>query len=250
MSLPRLVTIPISHYCEKARWALQRSRILFREDAHLQLVHWFAVRRAGGKRTAPVLVTDEGPITESRDIVRWADAHRVAGIPSLFVTQTAETRELTALEQDFDERLGPHARRWMYHHFLPEKGLLIRYGGTGTPGWQRRTLPLLMPLAAWGLRRLIDTSPEAAERSRGVVDRTFDRVAERLSDGRPFLLGERFTAADLTFAALAAAATLPARYGVPLPGPDEYPASARDQILAWRAHPAGQFALRLFETER
>jgi glutathione S-transferase len=28
----RLVTIPISHYCEKARWALGRARIAYREE--------------------------------------------------------------------------------------------------------------------------------------------------------------------------------------------------------------------------
>ena len=50
-----LITIPISHYCEKARWALDRAGIPYRERAHLQAIHWFAVRRAGGARTVPVL---------------------------------------------------------------------------------------------------------------------------------------------------------------------------------------------------
>ena len=27
---PRLITIPISHYCEKARWALERAEIPYR----------------------------------------------------------------------------------------------------------------------------------------------------------------------------------------------------------------------------
>ena len=30
----RLVTIPISHYCEKARWALERAGIAYREERH------------------------------------------------------------------------------------------------------------------------------------------------------------------------------------------------------------------------
>ena len=29
---PRLITIPISHYCEKARWALERAEIPYREE--------------------------------------------------------------------------------------------------------------------------------------------------------------------------------------------------------------------------
>jgi glutathione S-transferase len=49
----RLVTIPISHYCEKARWALDRAGVPYREEAHIQAVHRLATRRAGGGVTAP-----------------------------------------------------------------------------------------------------------------------------------------------------------------------------------------------------
>ncbi len=31
---PRLVTIRYSHYCEKARWALERARVDFVEERH------------------------------------------------------------------------------------------------------------------------------------------------------------------------------------------------------------------------
>ena len=41
------------------------------------------------------------------------------------------------------------------------------------------------------------------------VDRVFDDIADRIADGRPFLLGDRFTAADLTFAALSAPMLVP-----------------------------------------
>ncbi len=57
---PLLVTIPISHYCEKARWALDRAGIAYREQPHIQLIHIAAARRAGGGRTVPVLVTGDG----------------------------------------------------------------------------------------------------------------------------------------------------------------------------------------------
>ena len=53
----RLVTIPISHYCEKVRWALERAGIPYREERHVQGIHRIAARRAGGGATVPVLVT-------------------------------------------------------------------------------------------------------------------------------------------------------------------------------------------------
>ena len=58
----RLLTIPISHFCEKARWALDRAGIEYVEQPHVQLVHIFAARLAGGGRTVPVLVTDQGDV--------------------------------------------------------------------------------------------------------------------------------------------------------------------------------------------
>ena len=37
----RLITIPISHYCEKARWALEWSQIPYVEEKHLQVLENF-----------------------------------------------------------------------------------------------------------------------------------------------------------------------------------------------------------------
>lgn len=67
----RLVTIPISHYCEKARWALERADLEYREERHIQGVHRLAARRAGGGVTVPVLVTPQGSIGESALILAW-----------------------------------------------------------------------------------------------------------------------------------------------------------------------------------
>jgi glutathione S-transferase len=82
------------------------------------------------------------------------------------------------------------------------------------------------------------------------VDEEFDAVAERLSDGRRHLIGDRFSAADLTFAALAAPAVCPPVYGTPLPQPEDMHEAFAAAVLRWRAHPAGAFALRMFAEER
>src|SRR5690348_3529366 len=50
-----LVTIPFSHFCEKARWALDHARVAYREEGHGPGLHRLATRRAGGRHTVPVL---------------------------------------------------------------------------------------------------------------------------------------------------------------------------------------------------
>ena len=43
---------------------------------------------------------------------------------------------------------------------------------------------------------------------------------------------------------------LPLAYGVPLPKLSDFADEPRAQLEAWRASPAGQPALRIYETER
>lgn len=78
----------------------------------------------------------------------------------------------------------------------------------------------------------------------------FDSVAQRLSDSRPFLCGDRFSADDLTFAALAASVLMPPEYGVSLPQPEELPVAMASVVGDLRAHPAGAHALAMFRNER
>lgn len=115
----RLITIPISHYCEKARWALDRAGIAYREERHVQLVHRVAARRAGGGSTVPVLVTDGGVLGESQAILTWVDQRTPAG-RQLFPAESrsAARADVDALCRRFDEQLGPTGRRLIYVHVL------------------------------------------------------------------------------------------------------------------------------------
>lgn len=244
-----LITIPISHFCEKARWALTRTGVPYREQAHLQLFHRFAVRRAGGGTTAPVLVWDGRVLADSTDILEALSAQAPPEL-RLFPEDSPAAAEVRALERDFDERLGPEGRRWMYFEMRGRGDLAREYGCTGVPGWQRRLLPIFYPVAARAIDRFLDVTPETAVRAEAAVEASFDEVAERLGDGRPFLCGESFTAADLTFAALAAAVLMPPEYGVRLPQPEVLPARMATKVNELRAHPAGAFALRMFREER
>jgi glutathione S-transferase len=249
MAPARLVTIPISHYCEKARWALDRAGIAYREERHIQLVHRVASRRAGGRGTVPVLVTADGVFAQSAEILAYADRRTEPGA-RLYPEEPSLRAEVMALERDFDAGLGPEGRRWMYFHVLPRRDLGVAYNCPGVPAWERRAFPLLLGPMSGYIRHLFAIGPETDEQAGAAVRRTFDAVASRLADGRRYLCGDAFTAADLAFAALGAPALVPPQYGVPLPQPDELPPAMAAGVRAFRAHPAGAFACRLFAEER
>jgi glutathione S-transferase len=244
-----LVTIPISHYCEKARWALDRAGVAYAEHAHLQFVHQFAARRAGGGRTVPVLVCDAGVLSDSTDILDYADAHAPAE-RRIYPDDPAATAEIRELEREFDDRLGPHGRRWMYHLLRGRSDLASRYGTAGVPSVERILLPLLYPAVYAWIDRHLEITPETSDHSLDEVRAVFDAVGRRLSDDRPYLCGETFTAADLTFSSLSAPVLMPPGYGVELPQPDELPPVAAEVVLELRAHPAGRHALAMFRNER
>src|SRR5262245_7737700 len=244
-----LITIPISHYCEKARWALDHAGVRYRERPHLQLIHWLAVRRAGGGRTAPVLVCGDRVLADSAEIVAEADA-RAPDDRRLYPDDPAAADEARELEREFDERLGPKGRLWMYDALRGRRDIAIAYACTGVPAWERRLLPVAYPLVTRVIDRYLRITPAGAARSEAEVRGVFDAVAERLADGRPYLCGDRFTAADLTFASLAAAVLMPPEYGVPLPQPEELPVAMAAVVREFRAHPAGVHALAMYRDER
>ena len=118
-----LVTIPFSHYCEKARWALDRAGLLYEERAHLPIAHYLPARLAGGGKTVPVLKTPDRTLGDSTDILHWVDA-RLPEPKRLFPDDPGLQAEVIRWEGLFDDKLGPAARRWAYGHLLPDTALL------------------------------------------------------------------------------------------------------------------------------
>ncbi len=247
----RLLTIPISHYCEKARWALDRAGLSYREERHVQGVHRIAARRAGGGATVPVLVTPEGVIGESAAIVEWADA-RLAPEERLLAPEGPERERERALCRRLDERLGPSGRRLMYVHIFRDEDReeMLGYNNRGVPAWEDRAVRWCWPLAERFVSRALGIRPGVEAGDEAAVWAEFDHVAGLLADGRPYLLGERFGAADLTFAALAAPMIASPTYGVPLPQPETLSAATASLVTRAREHPAGRFALAAIDAHR
>ncbi len=157
---------------------------------------------------------------------------------------------MRGLEAWLDEGLGPDGRLWMYYETLPSVRELRQWALAGVPRWERWVFDLGRSGIDTALRRYLHVDAAAARAALDRVTQVFDEIAERLADGRRFLVDDRFTAADLTFAALAAPVLLPERYGSPLPPPQAMPDAVSREVRRLRAHPAGVFAERLYREER
>jgi glutathione S-transferase len=190
-----------------------------------------------------------GALGESEQILRWVDG-RTPPEQRLFPIEPAERAEVEGLGRRFDERLGPSGRRLMYVKMLAQPELMLRFNNQGVPRWEDRALRLGWPLAVRFLGRALGIRPGVEVEDEAAVWGELDFVAELLADGRRHLCGERFSAADLTFAALSASVVVPPVYGVPLPQPDVLPPDIAAFIERVRDHPAGRYALALFKDGR
>jgi glutathione S-transferase len=245
----RLITIGFSHYCEKARWAVDRTALEYREDDHVPIFHWRATLGSGAKRTVPALVMPGRVLKESNDILRFAD-EQLAPERRLFPEDAATRAEVEALVADFDRGLGPAMRRWLYFHVLPDRGVALELLTSTGPGWERSLVRGVFPVMRAMMRRGLKVNAAGAARSWQRVAATFDAVDARLADGRRYLAGDRFSAADLTFAALAGVLVQPMEQGFRVPESAQRIPAIATENAALRARPCGRFIARIYAEER
>jgi glutathione S-transferase len=244
----RLVTIPFSHFCEKARWALDQAALAYVEEPHAPMLAWAPAVTASGQRQVPVLVpVDAAAVTGSTNILRWADARRKDDVAPLWPEDM--DRELTTYVAELDRALGPAARRVGYACLLRDMTLTCQILAAAARGWERRVVETGARALAASIRRGLRIDERGVARSVQVLERVFDDADARLAKA-PFLAGDSFTAADVTFASLAG----PVLFTPPVEAHtctlSRLPAAAQDEIERWRARPAGAFALRLYAESR
>jgi len=258
----QLVTIAFSHYNEKARWGLDRFGVDYEDRRYLPMLHFFGVmwatRLRGGSSerhstrwSTPLLLTDDGTrIHDSSRIVRYASDRFGTEHTSLYPAEHATRIE--QIEQRVGERLGPHTRRIAYYYLLAEPKRLAWLMRNNTGRVQNGLYTALSPGIRFALRRALGVNRPAMEASRARVRAEVDTLSAELGD-RPYLLGDRFTAADLAASCMLApmlAPSLEEGYSARLPSPDDRPAELAPFIEEVRQSPIGRHALRMFARER
>jgi glutathione S-transferase len=247
-SVNRLISIAVSHYCEKVRWALEWLNIPYVEESHVPLFHRFATRQHGGS-SVPVLVNETGAFTDSSDILHYLNTIAPEG-RYLYPTDPELCREVEQLEEVFDTQLGVNIRCWGYFYRLDDNQMMWRMWSKGTPWFEQVGLAIAFPLMRQIVRQAYNVTASSAASSLEKIQQVFQTVNERLADGRLYLVGDNFSAADLTFAALAAPALRPPEHPMVSSQTHEIKSDMLAVIQELRATPAGAYALRLYREQR
>lgn len=237
-----LLTIPYSHYCERARWALDYAEIDYQEEGHAPFLHAYYNHKVGAQRMVPALITPQGIINGSDQILNFVHPFK-----SLYRPELKQSTQ--SWEQRFDRGFGIKSRVWAYIHLQHAPELLHAVLEQGSP----QEYKLIKPLVPYALQRIIQFYKAYPHRLRAVLrdlNALLDQCDFVLKDGRPFFMGETFSAADITLCALAGILVFPPEYGFAYPRLEKFPEPMQSQIQAWRSRPVGQYILRTYANHR
>lgn len=204
-SRPVLWQIDISHYSEKVRWALDYKEVDHARRSPFPGMHMaIALGLTGGEaKTFPILQLDGRTIPDSTAAIAALEEYEPQ--PALYPSDPDERRRALALEDYFDEQLGPHARLLPFHELLSDPDLFAELAAQSVPAPMAKAKGLVggYARAYTRLRWGADNAQAALEARAGIVA-AMDRLeAELLNNGGgEFLVGESFSVADLTAASL------------------------------------------------
>ena len=237
-----LLTIPYSHYCERARWALDLSKLNYQEEGHAPFFHAYYNRKRRAQRMVPALVTPERVINGSDQILRFVDQYTPLYPADMM-------NDILSWEARFDRVFGIKCRVWAYIHLQNVPEQLHSILKKGTPQEYALIKPLV-PYALQSIVKLYKAYPHRLQRVEQDLNHLLDQCDFMLQDQRPFFMGNTFTAADITLCALAGVLVLPPEYGFAYPALENFPEAMQTQILQWRKRPVGQYILRMYANHR
>jgi glutathione S-transferase len=245
MDIPELWQFTGSHFNEKARWALDFKQVPHIRHSLVPGFHVPVVKRMTGKTHVPVIKLNGNAISDSSRIIEALE--RTYPEPPLYPADPDERRRALELEDYFDEELGPYIRRWIFYVILPYPNFMhATFVSHASPAAQLAHRAMA-PVVGVIMRRQMDINPASAEVARARTLAAMDRL---MSELRPsgYLVGDHFTVADLTAAALLSPLVRPPEFpykpAAPLPMPF---AEIRDSLST---HPAFRWTLRTYRNHR
>jgi glutathione S-transferase len=208
--------LAMSHYNEKARWALDWKQVPHTRRATVPGVHAVVASRLGGGSTFPILQVGDSVFSDSTDIVAALD-ERWPERPLLPADPTERQRALE-LEERFDTALARAVRSLVYQHLLIDSALSAKFLSMGGGRGRELAVRLVQPAMAPKMRQLFRVPPMGDQRPLEAVIAEVENLGE-LTQGKTFLVGDVFTVADLSAAAFLAPLVcldaMPSRYPTP-----------------------------------
>lgn len=252
---PMLYTLPMSHYCEAARWCLAAGGVDFVEAAYLPGVHSHCspielLRRkgvppddfTGSVHSTPLLVNAD------KDVLAY-DSWQC--MEKLGILPTPRAKEL------LDTVIGPCARTIFYSYALASgsEAIFARL-------WSSSQIPVMQKVLystplRWSVQASLYSNIVESEEH---VQQCRESLRAAIDDFEPFLYEPPFAGKDPTvsgiaLASLMAPVVLPPEYAISfyketLFNLEGLPPAMQDEVETWRRTPVGAWTLEYYKVHR
>jgi glutathione S-transferase len=241
----RLYTFNISHFSEKARWALDYEGIPYEEKVLLPGPHQLVTRRIAPRTHVPVLEHDGQFVQGSSAIIDYV-ADRLGGT-RLTASDPVERARASELETTLDQVFGRGAQQVLYSALLKDRRTVIDLWSFGGPFWARGFYAIAFPAVAAAVRRMYKTADsEGVGRAKQRFVTTFDELDAVLAK-RPYLGGETPNRSDITLAALLAPVCRVPEHRMQWPA---MPSELADLVASLGGRPTWNHVLRMYRDHR
>jgi glutathione S-transferase len=246
MKALKLYEFPMSHYCEKVRWALDMKQAAYERKLLLPVFHMPVMLALTRQTQVPVLECDGERVVNSADILRWVEDN-IPASPSLFPSDADQKASSDALCAMLDRDIGPHVRRVGYYHATGDMAFMRELLTLEQPLVNRTVLSASLPLIVNAMRKGMGIHQKGYERSLSILEKGLNDIDQRLSSC-DYLVGDCFGVADITAASLLAPMVLPDNsfYALPTRVPDAY----RQWVDSYRDRPFHAWVKRMYLNHR
>ncbi|MEM7411403.1 MAG: glutathione S-transferase family protein [Myxococcota bacterium] len=234
-----------SHFNEKARWALDWKRIPHRRTPFLPGPHGGPIRKLTGQTQVPVLVADGEAIPGSARIIEALEQRHPE--PALYPSDSAERERALAIQTHFDDEVGPKIRRAMFSVMVEEPAYLASLFAGHKSAPLRWAYGAVFPLVKAKMKHEMQIEEPHIGEAFEATRQAFAFVEKEVGPSG-YLVGDRFSIADLTAAAILAP-------GVVVDHPDMHkpaspPPAIREFLARWASLPGAAWVQRMYADHR
>ncbi len=242
-----LYQFPLSHYCEKVRWALDYKNIPFQKHNLIPGVHLLVTKRLAPKTSVPILVDGKKVIQDSTRIIDYLDEN----YPEVSMTPSNENlkKEALELEEYFDKNVGVHLRRFIYFYVLEDRPLVISALLKNAPWYGPPLYAAFFPLIKKLMKKTMNIYEKPTQDSIRILDEAIDFLNQKISK-QEFLVGNKFSRADLAACALLGPLCSPPEYDFEWPEVSQMPVELQKYRLAKEKEPFFEWVLKTYKEYR
>jgi glutathione S-transferase len=232
-----------SHFNEKARWGLDWKSVSHERISLMPGPHIRTMKKLTGASETPALRDGGRVVAGSTAILEHLEQRFPE--PALFPDDPAERERALSIVRHWDAEVGPAVRLAKFFEVM-EAAYAVGTFGKGRSALANALYRAAFPLVSGIMKSKMGIDAESAAAAREVTRSAFDFVAKEAGPSG-YLVGDRFTVADLTCAALLMPCVEVSAWGGP---EDAATAKNRAWLARWAELPGAAWVRETYRRHR